>query len=491
MSMKTMPSFRLAAGMAAVGALALAAPPSEAQQALPAAELLQHVDLSGFGTADEWFRVHVKFGDLDNDGQPRDFIRYVNSNRMQAFRYDGAGAVELLWDYEAPIDLPDPVVRWMYQYALWDIDQDGETEVIGPFATERGFVELRVLDGATGAVEASRLLPILNPTLDHQSRGQTLKALIANVRGLDTPQDIVVLEERASNGDIWVLTDTLDLLWDTTGDAADKRRITASNVFAYDVDADGRDELVGSWLLDDDGTRLDRLTPAQWAAEDMYYDHIRRAVAADFLPDSPGTEILYSHAYNEATLFDLTGGTVVWRRDTLAQSPGIRVVGEFTADNPGLEFVFYEPDGGVSQLSNMAGEVLAELGSLRNAYTIDWDGDRTTDEVFACRDAVLVDPGSGATLELRALYEAQANDLIADDARLYGVAFDIIGDAREEIVIADETELLIFGAVGAAPADLASPWQDPRYRLAMANAVTDFFCDRSPWFDWRTIGQVQ
>ena len=485
--MKTRPTTVVAALMMT----ALAAGPATAQNDVPTAQLLRHVDLSDFGTAEEWFRGHAKFGDLDNDGQPRDFIRYVNSQRMQAFAYDGEGGVELLWEYTAPIDLPNPVVRWFYQYALWDIDQDGETEVIGPFATERGFVELRILDAATGTLEAARLLPIANPTMDHRSRGQALKVLVANVRGLETPQDIVVQEERASNGDIWVLTDTLDLLWDTTGDASDKRRITASNVFAYDVDADGRDELVGSWLLDDDGTRLDRLTPAHWAGEDWYYDHVRRAVAADFLPESPGLEILYSHAYNEATLFGVADGAPVWRRDTLAQSPGIRAVGEFSNDNPGLEFVFYDPNDEIASIADMAGQPLSELGAVRNAYAIDWDGDRSVDELFACRNATLVRPDGGGMLELSTLYEAQARTPMAEDARLYGVAFDIVGDGREEIVIVDETEMLIFGASGEGPDDLASPWRDPRYRLAMANAVTDFFCDRSPWFDWRTLGQDQ
>jgi hypothetical protein len=70
---------------------------------------------------------------------------------------------------------------------------------------------------------------------------------------------VVLGTEFDSDGDWFAFTGELGSLWDTTGDNADgpggKDRIYAHFPHVGDVDRDWREELAGSWLIDDDGTR--------------------------------------------------------------------------------------------------------------------------------------------------------------------------------------------------------------------------------------------
>ena len=469
-------------------ATALATSASADTGRLPEPQLLYRVDLSPFADSADYYRAHAQFGDLNNDGHPRDFIRFVNSNRMQAFAYDGADGVELLWEYEAPIDLPDPPNRYFFKYLIWDVDLDGETEVVGGFASESGQVEMRILDAATGAVERSLAMPIDNPWLSSPARALRLKVFIGNLRGLETPQDIVLLEERASNGDIWVFDADLNVIWDTLGDHDEKKTIYTHYPWLFDVDADGRDEIVGSWVLDDDGSRLARLTPWSWHAEDHYWDHIDIAMIDDFLPERPGLELIYSHEWLQAAMVDAATFEPIWSRPHDHADVMLYAVGEYDLENPGPELVVFEPDREASLILDVHGNLLAETDELRRGFNIDWDGDRSVDELFNARRGAVIDVMAGIEMRVRDAYRDHAADQQADGMRLYMHALDLVGDYREEVIAFDENEMLVFGASGEAPADLPSPWTDPAYRQAIANMTTDNHTDRLPRIDWQTMG---
>ncbi|MGF1646411.1 MAG: hypothetical protein ACFCVF_05780 [Kineosporiaceae bacterium] len=487
-------------GDAAPTGSALGAGPPGLEPRLVPPVLLRHLDLREHAEPDAFYRPQLQFGDLDGDGRHTDFVRYANSTRMQAFRYSGGDDVELLWDYAAPVELPPPPDRYQYKYTLWDVDSDGRTEVVGPFATASGTVELRVLDGLTGAVEHVVATDVPNPVSDDRVDEWRLKVTVADVRGLGHPSDIVLLTENNSYGDLYVYTDDLTPLWDTTGDNSPesggsaapggeggKDRIYAHYPWNADIDGDGRDEFIGTWALDDDGSRMFRITPPEWEEFDYFYDHVDRAFVGD-LDRRPGEEILVSHEFLEAALLS-SDGTVRWTRPNVDGDAKLTAVGNFTLTNPGFELPFLEPLSDTTGLLDIDDELLRSVPRVRDGYPIDWDGDRRVDELFVPRSGGISTPWNGAGIELEDDYDADRLTPYAEGMRLYAHALDLVGDFREEVVIVDEDEVLVYGAAGRARGHHRSPWHDPGYREAIANTMNDNHPER-PWFDWRRIGRL-
>ncbi len=467
----------------------LAAAPALSEN-LPAPELKLRVDLSSFAPEGAYFRgSSAHFGDLDNDGNPRDFIRHVNSNRMQAFRFTGEG-VELLWEYESGLDLPLPSERYFYKYVIWDLDGDGRSEVAGAFATAAGTMEMRVLDGATGEVRYTAPLTIANPDDDHRNRALRMKTIVADLQGDGMPSELILIDERNSDGDVYAFDAKLTPLWSTTDDASG--RIHAHYPWTYDIDGDGADEVIGKFVLDSDGTPGARLTPAEWAQSDDYFDHLDRAIVADFLPEREGLELAISYENLHARLLDAATFETIWESPGVHKDAKILAVGEFFPDSPGLEIVVewaLTDDEKENVVFSAAGEeLLRGENTLSSGYAIDWDGDRAIDEAFETKYGNLVHIATNTPMEIRELYKRDAATEHADDMRLYMHAVDLLGDYREEVVALDEDEMLVYGATGPAPFDLPSPWEDPAYRLAVANQMSDNHSER-PFFDWRAIGQ--
>jgi hypothetical protein len=460
-----------------------------AAQDLPEAELKLRVDLSSFAPEGAFFRgSSAQFGDLDNDGDARDFVRAVNSNRMQAFRFTGEG-VELLWDYEAGFDLPLPSERYFYKHVIWDVDGDGTTEFAGAFATAGGTMEMRILDAATGRVEATAPLAIANPDTDHRNRALRMKTIVADLQGDGAPSELILIDERNSDGDLYAFSADLTPLWSTVDDKT--KIIPAHYPWAYDLNGDGTDELVGRYAYGPDGTEGIRLTPELWRDKGDYYDHIDRAIMADFMPEREGSELAVSYEWTHARVVDPVSGEVLWESPGVHKDAKIIAAGEFFPDSPGMEiaveWALTDEEKEVVVLSGSGAELLRGDSTFSSGYVIDWDGDRTTDEVFETKYGNIVRMATNAPLEIREAYKDDAATAHGEDMRLYMHAVDMLGDYREEVVALDEDELFVYGAAGEAPADLQSPWEDARYRLAVANQMSDNHSER-PFFDWRSIG---
>jgi hypothetical protein len=462
---------------------------SAVAQDLPAPELKLRIDLSSFAPEGAYFRgSSAHFGDLDNDGNPRDFIRHVNSNRMQAFRFTGEG-VELLWEYEAGFDLPLPSERYFYKYVIWDLDGDGTTEIAGAFATEGGKMEMRILDGATGAVEKSLPLIIANPDTDHRNRALRMKTVVADLAGDGAPSELLLVDERNSDGDFYAFSADLTPLWSTVED--DIRIIPAHYPWAYDLNADGKDEVIGRFAYGPDGTEGIRLTPELWRGNGDYYDHVDKAVLADFLPDREGPELAVSFEWMHAKVVDPATGTSLWESEGVHKDAKILAAGEFFPDSPGMEiaveWALTDDEKEVVIFSGSGQELARGESTFSSGFAMDWDGDRSTDEVFETKYGTIVHVASNTVVEIREVNKNDAATPHGEEMRLYMHAVDMLGDYREEVVALDEDELFIYGAAGDAPADLPSPWDDPRYRLAIANQMSDNHSERT-FFDWRSIG---
>ncbi|MCL4516592.1 MAG: hypothetical protein M1379_13520 [Firmicutes bacterium] len=445
---------------------------------LPAPALVAHIDLSSYSP--KFYRPNVQIGDLNNDGI-RDFLIYSNSKLMRAFAYDGKNSLTLLWEHSFP-NLPDPPIKYHYKYTIWDMDNDGRNEVIGPFASSSGYVEIRILDGETGAVEKSMQTTIPNPTSSDDIYEWRLYATVANFRGLPTPQDVVFLTENDSYGEIYAYDNNLNLLWDTTGDT--HQYIYAHFPWAYDIDADGKDELIGTWVFDHDGTKLWKATHP--SLDGYFYNHIDRAFAGDVDPSHPGLEILLSHENYHYRMFDPVGNLL--REEAGGGDSKIVGVGAIDQSTAGFESIIWDNAfHGKVKLYSATGVVLATLPRILDGYTVDWDGDRQKRDDFFCPDdfGMLYNPYTAEAVYMKNYYDLDRYtpaDVTAQ--KIFAHMTDVWGDFREDVVIVDEDELLIYANTASTSYQHPSPWTIPAYRLRVANTEDDIHPERT-FFDWQ------
>lgn len=442
---------------------------------------LRHIDLSGYANANEFIQPNDQWGDLNNDGIYSDFIRYSNSKRMQAFAYNGGTSVTLLWDYSAPVQLPDPPTDYQYKYVIWDVDNDGRTEVIGPFASTSGFIELRIIDGETGDVKRSITTAMPNPTSSDNIYEWRIYVTVANFRGLSTPRDIVLLNEYDSYGDIWVYDDNLNCLWNTTNDNATKSRIYSHFPYTADIDNDGKDELLGTWVFDDNGTKLWRITPPEWEQYDYFYDHLDRAFFGDLDQSRPGDEILVSHEFYRAKLYD-TSGNLFWQSEGGSDSK-IIAIGELNSAYPGTELCIWDNSyHGKTHLFDINGTDVKTVARVLDGYQMDYDGDRSKDEIFSPNDqGMIYDPFNNQRIFINTILQWNTTPM---SAKIYANSLDVLGDYREEIVVIDEDEMIILGCPGNAPGNYPSPWVDSQYKLMIADKQDDIHPEKI-YFNWR------
>jgi outer membrane protein assembly factor BamB len=456
-----------------------------------APRLLSRIDLASFAPDGAYARGQLQFGDLDGDGRSSDFVRSQNGRRFQAFRWDGAGAPTLLWSFENPLaeTLPLPPDRYHYKLVVHDLDGDGKAEVIAPVPMPTGKIALQIRDGATGAVKAEVSTAIDNPKTDHPVNETRIRLTVADLSGKGRASDVVLLTENDSTGDIFAFDAALKPLWDTTADNGAKRRIYAHYPWHADLDGDGRQETIAATTFGGDGKPLFRMTPGFWAPADLFYDHLDRVIVGDLDPARPGLEVVMSYEFNKARLTDAEGREI-WSKPNLAGDSKLAAVGEFRTASAGAEFLVYDPaNKGKLIMLDIAGKEIGEVktpGGRFDGYVIDWDGDPTTDEAFQSQGGALLAPASGYGVEIAKLYLKDAATPTQPVNRTFGAALDLTGDRREEIVLWDDNELLVYGASGPAPSAGESWWSKPAYRLAVANAMNDNHPER-PHLDFRML----
>jgi hypothetical protein len=412
--------------------------------------------------------------DLDGDGKLDYILKHPNKNidpwskywykspetyKIEAYRHDGT----YLWTH----DLGWAIERGIW-YSPWiaaDLDGDGKAEIAaktgeGDPRDEDGRVTsgpeyVSVWDGMTGKEIARAPWPSRDTfdSYNHASRNQIAMAYLDG----KTP---CLLALRGTYGrmivDAYQLRKgKLEKLWHYDNKDFGRRfwGQGAHFTLCHDIDDDGRDEVIlGSAVIDDNGVPL-------WTTGKGHPDG---AYLADFDATKPGLEIGYAiETRNQSggvSLVNARTGKFYWKLETPTRH--VHGKGIYADINPtvrGLECYGADADGHKKTdrrwMYAADGTLLAE-GKDSRSYGFGkktgwWDAD-LQQELIGGR----VSDFEGGVL----------NGRIEGSIK---VAADILGDWREELLVAMPGELRIYSTVIPATDRRVCLMQDPVYRMCM------------------------
>jgi len=302
--------------------------------------------------------------------------------------------------------------------------------------------------------------------------------MMANLRG-EGDRDIILQYSQTRLAAI--RADTGATLWQTDS----YRGIDHSPARQADLDADGRDEVAGTVIIDHDGSRMN-----DWDLGGVYHA-MDSLVIADIVPGPP-LEIAMAEQRGAKSRTDVVNpDRVVFRalNPWDWEDPDKLAVGDFVPEREGLE-IFNRSSGGDGTAkrgdeppyaNEEAPWVLDARGELVSKYyvndhkpdwwtphgleeicRIDWDGDRAHEIVAKERHrggaGAVVNPVTG---EFKVI-------LPGDTARIY--AADVMNDFREEAVLLDKSGTLkVFACQDPAPRERPSYWKQQHYRRQKQN----------------------
>ena len=365
-------------------------------------------------------------GDITGDGR-LDFVmmqgdqmaddRYIGHqiNALTAYDFEG----NLLWQVGNPArgestgsDIPAQI---------YDIDQDGENEVLACMNNDLVSQQFAVLDGKTGEVEA---------TFDYPSPDAHDAIIIANFSGTERPTDIV-LKDRYSN--LWAMDRDWNVLFQHTG-----------NIGHYpwpaDYDADGRDELMAGYdYLESDGG-------LSWQVNQGGHADCIWVGDVDQNPDN-GREIALGG--EDITVYGSDGSLIA--RENMPIEPQNIAIGDFRPDLPGLEIAGQDRrdrgtpgEEAIFCWSPMTGEMLfynvrPGWGSIANMVH-DWDGTGS--------DFISIWRGPSAPT----LFDGQGAEVVTF-AEGYLMNADVDGDGTQEVMTFTDRSVVLYSH---DPIDLAA-----------------------------------
>ncbi|MCX7984960.1 MAG: hypothetical protein N3A63_08690 [Bacteroidetes bacterium] len=408
----------------------------------PQMKLWKKISTKGFGTG-----RNVRFGDLDNNGEidillgqvihhgPKDANSELSC--LTAVKLDGS----IVWQ----IGSPDPwktILTNDVAFQIHDIDRDGRMEVV--YCMNQ---QLIVADGSTGRTLTSVPTPLApsGKTLPtgHNKFERILGDCIffCDVEGKGYPTNIILKDRYTS---FWVYSGDLRILWSAQCN-------TGHYPHAYDIDNDGKDEiLMGYTLFDDNGEKL-------WSHDSTLKDHADGVV---IVPMKKGEQpLVLCAASDEGMIFMNRDGSI--RRHYYnghCQNPA---VANFRDDLPGLEVVTVNFWGnqGIIHLYDAEGNIYHEFepnqyGSM--CLPLNWTG--KTEEYFILN----------ANVDEGGIYDGWGRRVLMfpDDGHpdMCCAALDLIGDCRDEIIVWDPQEIWIYTQTDNPKTEpLYNPHRSPLY----------------------------
>jgi hypothetical protein len=377
------------------------------------------IGTKGFGAG-----RNLRFGDLDGDGQidvligqvihhgaPRD--NYSELSCLTAMNFEG----DILWQ----LGEPDPE-KWHLTndvgFQIHDIDNDGSSEVV----YTKGF-ELIVAEGSTGRTKYKVKTPRSEAPADEYPRILGDCLYFCDLRGTGHDRDVIIKDRYWH---LWALSDRLEPLWE--GECR-----TGHYPYAFDVDEDGRDELViGYTLFDDDGQKL-------WSLDESVEDHADGVAVVDFKRVEDSVPVIFVAASDAGVFYaDLQGTIIKHHWIGHGQNPA---VADFRPDLPGLEAVSINFWGnqGIIHFYDSSGNIYYDFepnqyGSM--CLPINWTG--KPGEFFV----------HSPNIKEGGMYDGWGRRVVMfpDDGHpdMCNAVMDITGDCRDEVVVWDPEEIWVY-----------------------------------------------
>jgi rhamnogalacturonan endolyase len=376
----------------------------------------------------------VRFGDLDGDGA-LEMVIAQNIPRVAGDAHDHISCLtavtldgKVLWQSGRP-DPRNTLLTNDLPFQIHDVDGDGHNEVV----LIRDF-KLHVLDGRTGKLKRWTWMPPAPQPASGSRRpyefenGDSLA--FVNVSGGNGRRDILV-KNRYTN--FWIFNNNLELLWQGRGQ-------TGHFPYPFDIDGDGRDEiLIGYALWDHNGRQL-------WSHDDELKDHADAVFMGNFSRDPKAPPRAYACGSDEGLLiFDQHGQILNHVRIGHAQSASIA---KYRADLPGLQYmtVNFWKNPGIVTLFDSDGKILAQdepIHSASHMLPVNWRGDGQHFALLSgnAREGGMIDG------QLRRVVMFP-NDGHPD---LCAHVVNLTGDAREEVVLWDQDSVWIYTQNDAQP----------------------------------------
>lgn len=412
-------------------------------------EMLAHEGGRAFGG-------DLRIGDLTGDGQA-EFVVYRCTDGGMKPCFMGAFDMygQPLWTAGEGGEQP---ARPM-SVAVHDIDGDGNAEVIcfwdsGDIQadeTSLADVVVQIRDGQSGQVKREAALAEITGRRGEGPNWVHQRLLICNLRGTDTPRDFIV-----KLGDTIVgIDESLQVLWTYTNEWTEYGKCPAYIPSVGDINGDGRDEVnAGYFLLGSDGAPLwerpvgdnmDSVAIVEWDEGNM------RAICSGF-----------------GQILDASGGTILCLGPELVPHGQEVRVADFRSDLPGPEMLirFYGHNTGVLLISSESSEVVAEFSLNESPNNtgmepILWQGPTGVALLFNGGWLWDVEKTSGAPLP--DLPPPSGLD-VHKMGWHHGIAANVCGDEREEIVTYDPcaAHVYIYTAAPLEEAAFAGYFPGPR-----------------------------
>ncbi|MCL1793857.1 MAG: hypothetical protein FWG34_08300 [Oscillospiraceae bacterium] len=388
----------------------------------PKMKLWKTINLQNFGSARNY-----RCADLNGDGKKEliflQSMNVINSHDemmiscMTAADLDG----NVMWQIGEPAkgahmatcDLPCQV---------YDIDGDGKNEVIYAkdfkiVIAEAATGKTKFLAPAPKAVKHEKYKIYQNAILE---RITVDSIRICNFSG-GRPSDILA-KDRYNN--IWAYNSNLELLW--------HRHVNCGHFpYAFDIDGDGRDELVaGHSLIGADGRLI-------WELPDMVC-HVDEIIIGKFDPGNPKYQIALASGEDGFILADQDGKII--SRDMLGHAQRISAA-NFCPELPGLEIcatTFWRNTGIIAYYDCKGKRLFSfETGANGNIINpVSWGADGKILALYS------------ASAEFGGLYDGCGDrvvEFLADGhPELCCDAADLHGDEREEILCWDEKMMYVY-----------------------------------------------
>ncbi len=402
----------------------------------PVAVLLNSISTGNFGTGN-----NLRFGDLNGDGE--DDILFVQHKKggiepacITALNFSG----DMLWQKGKP-NSEDQLTTYDLPIQIHDIDGDGAKEVVYVVGNR-----IIVLEGKSGKQIKKGSLPGSIVLKGITGKRAGMRIFFCDLQGKGRDSDMIVVEQK---GGVYAFNERLRPIWSQEIESV-------SYPSAYDIDKDGKDELViGYTLIDDDGAVLwDNNNIIKGEADGL-------AIASFENPADSSLKIVYGAGDWGMMVLDISGNIIVHNLLGYVQSPSIA---NFRNDLPGLEMVscnFWGSQGTI-HFYNAKGEKYHsfEPGPFGSrCLPVNWKGDG--EEYFLLNAS----SGDGGLFNGK----GQLVVVFPDDGHpdLCSTVIDVSGDSRDEIICWDQEQIWIYTqSDNPRRGELYCPLRNPAYNYS-------------------------